>query len=253
MKNGKRNKGINTNMKHLLFIIILSNITLSQTYPKWFLRQGEIGCGETVVGYAEAEYYQDSTHASAFYNCCINYAKNEKVNIQGGQGFWGTEIGTFWMGSDIKTIIDSTYINLASEILSIEDVYITNRMKVVLAVDKNCKLKPPDKEQIILSEYPKPEWIGKLPENKHYYYATGQAPGYYYEASSWLEAEGNARIALAKQKRIQIKGIEKLRNHEGQNILKEEVSVTLSDIKIESRWVDVKKNIFYILAKIPVQ
>lgn len=240
-------------MKHftMLLLLPLYSLVCAQTYPRWFLYQGTLDCNSTAVGYAATGYYKDSSMVAAFRNSTFNHAKNSFCSINGGQGFWNTEVGGIWMGKDITVSFDTTLTAYYEQVLIPKEFYTTNGLQIVLALEENCSLSNFETELIDLNASEEPDWLITLPQSREYYFATGQAAPYYYESSSWLEAEENARINLAKQICIEIQSMKKTTTFEGQAINKEEISVSLSNVKIISRWVKVSNNIFYTLIKMP--
>lgn len=233
----------------MILTISMLSVNYAQAYPRWFLHQGKLNCESSAVGYSTSGYYHDSSTTAAFNNSTINIAQNSFCNVKGGQGFWTTEIGSIWMGKDITLSFDTALANYYKQVLEVKDSYSTNRLHIVLSLEKNCELSMRENELISLRSVAVPNWIENIPDNNEYYFASGEASSYYYESSSWLEAEKNARINLAKQIAVEIQVLEKFMDSEGQSISKEEVSISLYDIKVVARWVDVNKNIFYVLVK----
>lgn len=236
-------------MKKLILFFLFVSTGISQSYPDWFLNPDKIDCNELAVGYAIHGYYMDSLFTNAIQNSFENYVKNKECVIKGSQLFHATEIGTFWIGSDIKIQFDSSQVNRNSKKLVYKEHFNSGHSTIVLAAPVSFKLKKTEKKAIDVTTIGRPSWINSLPVSTNSLYAIGQAPSYYYESSSWLEAENTARINLAKQVAVTIKTLQKKDNFEGQEIRSEEISVRLRDIKIAARWVDVMNNIFYVLVK----
>ena len=52
--------------------------------------------------------------------------------------------------------------------------------------------------------------------------------------------------------RTNVKSLQKVTASEGQDVRNEELSVILRGIQVVARWRDVKRQIFYVLLKMPV-
>lgn len=225
---------------------------LAQQYPKWFLNQLSLGCKKTAVGYANPSFFPDSSAARAFRNGCETYIKQRQTNVFGGQAFWSTEIGTFWMGSDFQEQFDTVAVAQAVNHLQALDTLITQGFVAVLLSNLNCLLDTSLQERQSTSSLPSPSWLETLPYDETYYYAIGVAPEYFYETSSWTEAERLARRNLARVVYIDVKALQKITG-QGQEIRHEEISVTLRDIQTVARWRDMENKIFYVLIRMPKQ
>lgn len=235
----------------LLVFICFNELIYPQLYKGWFLNPLDYGCGNTVIGYSNRSYYGDtSAIKNAFLNACENYLKQNQVYFHGGQAFWTTENGTYWMGNNFTEDIDTSVIYAAVSSLKIIDTLITPDFVAVLAGDKSCmdqNLAATENITILKA----PAWITNIPEDKKYHYAVGLAPGYYYERSSWEEAERVARRNLASNVSSRIKALEKKTNREYQEIKNEDIAVTLKNCQIIGRWIDTKKSVFYVLMRMP--
>ena len=236
-------------MKKLILFFLIVSTGISQSYPDWFLNPDKIDYNELTVGYAIQRYYMDSLCTIAIQNSFENYVKNKACVIKGSQLFHATENGTYWMGSDISIQFDSSQVNRISKRLVYKEHFNSGHSTIVLAAPVSYKLTKTENTAIDVTTIARPSWINSLPESNSFLYAVGQAPSYYYESSSWMEAENTARINLAKQVAVTMKTLQKKDKFEGQEIRSEEISVRLQDIKIVARWVDVMNNIFYVLVK----
>ena len=76
------------------------------------------------------------------------------------------------------------------------------------------------------------------------------APQYYYESSSWKEAERMARRNLARSVYTTVRMLQKS-GIQAQGIEHEELRVNLHDISVAARWTDVNARIVYVLMRTP--
>lgn len=219
-------------------------------YPRWFLKQGEVSCEKAAVGYANLSFYTDSSAARAFRNGCETFVKQMQTYLTGGQAFWSTEVGTFWMGSNFQEQFDTIAVaNLANHLKALDTLF-TDRMVAILLADSACFLEKSLRERQSLQNLTAPIWTEIPPQASEHYYAVGMAPEYFYEASSRTEAERLARRNLARSVFIDVKALQKV-GKEGQEIRHEELSVTLRNVQILARWKDLNKKIFYVLVRMP--
>lgn len=235
----------------LLFLLFFSNIIFSQHYPYWFIYPEKVGCDDYEVGYSTTGYYADSSKVVAFKNGCVNRARNAYLKIEGGQGFWKTENGTYWMGAKINESFDTASIRIYEENLKLVSTFSDEKLTLAFLCNSELELTSLQNQIIDLKDISAPHWIEKIPSSEKYYYALAMTPKYYYEISSWLEAERLARVNLATQISVSVKSLQKVTEIEGQEIRNEEFSVILENISVAERWIDIKRNIFYVLIKMP--
>jgi len=225
---------------------ILSNV-FAQCYPVWFLEQGNLKF-KSIIGFTEIPFYTDSSFASAVENGQSNLSKNRSIKIKGGQGFLTTEAGSIWMGSDIKESYDTSgYKNP----LVIIDTAVCNNLLIALLAEKFYQIDDILKEYRCVDEIQKPGWVEQPPENSNFLYSIGRSKKYYYEQSSWDEAEKNARLNLARRLNINVKSLQKFSSYYSENIESEELKITLKEIEIIQRWRDPEQHFFYVLIRIP--
>jgi hypothetical protein len=219
-------------------------------YPDWFLNQGQVNCDRKAVGYANPSFYRDSSIAQAIRNAADNYGRQAGTHISGGQAFWSTEAGTYWMGADFREQFDSMAARSALATLTPLDTFVASNIVLVLFGDPACKLDESERRQIHISG-PLPAWSESAPRDPNYWYAVGLAPEYFYETSSWAEAERFARRNLALSVFVSVKSLQKRDAREGQEIRQEELLVTLRDLEVVARWKDHEKKVFYVLMRTP--
>jgi hypothetical protein len=227
---------------------ILSGDLYGQTYPLWFLKQGDVLCPDRAVGYVNISYFPDSSVNGAIRNACEALRRQKENSIKGNQSFWETEIGTYSMYSDIFEMYDSTVFR-KDEVTLLDTVFLDNMVAVIISLNK-CTIDPIIKERRNIIDVSPPSWVDTPPTSEDFLFAVGLAPRYFYESSSWLEAERLARLNIARQVHLRVKGMQKI-SGEGQELRDEHLSVVLKDQEIVERWYDIKNRIFYVLAKCP--
>lgn len=216
----------------------------------WFIDQVDINCRGLAVGYARRSYYEDTTAVkNAILNAADNYVKLLNNTITGDQNFWSTAIGNAWMGSSYKEIYDSFYVGKVSESLNIIDIYKLDDYLILLASKDECEISDAEKVLVSGSVNPKPGWIKNLPVDDIYNYAIGSSEVYHYAESSWLNAERNARLTLARTLNSSIKAVQLFSSNENQAIINESLDLKLQDLEIVNRWIDSTSNIFYVLIR----
>jgi len=248
MRNGKRNK---SNLRLLPFLfLVLSGVSFAQQYPVWFLNQGDIECNSVTVGYARRSYYGDTTAIKyAFMNAAENFVKQSSISISGDQNFWTTALGNAWMGSSIKESYDISMVGKVAETIAILDTFKLKDFLMVLTSKSECDLLEEEKNLVLILENSKPAWLVSLPSDENYIYAIGSSESYHYNENSWLTAEKNARLVLARSLNLQTKSVQKISSNESQAVLNESLSIQINDIKIVNRWIDSKSRIYYVLIR----
>lgn len=221
---------------------------LGQNYPSWFLSPSKIECEKSAVGYANPSFYPDSAASYAIRNGYESFARQMSTEINGGQAFWNTEMGMFWMGSSFTERFDSTEIDHAASVLVPVDTLAIENFVAVLLTHSDCVLQGETRRYQSLKGLPRPSWIETPLQESNYYYAVGLAPEYYYETSSWKKAETLARRNLARVVSTKMDALQKNAS-QGQEILNEEVSVVLRNVQIVSRWRDLEEKFFYVLLR----
>lgn len=234
---------------HWLFFMMAGCIgsAYSQSYPAWFLRQGDLPC-DVVAGYANPAYYPDSAAAQAFKNACHNYALLCGSYISGGEAFWNIDGHNFWMGNDFSETYDSTLTAWALTTLKPLAVYQGKEMVAVLAGHADCQISI--LSQMAPARGGRPSWVESLPEDEKFIFSRGAAPVYYYEMSSWVAAEANARRELAKTILTVAQSLQKY-SVSMEQIQNARVEARLQGARIVARWRDHSMNLVYVLLRMP--
>ncbi len=223
----------------------------AQTYPRWFLYQGEIQSARIGVGYVQPARIPDSAARYAFRLGCTAYAMYASCSVIGGETFWSTEGGNAWMGSDISVRYDTLLSERIQGEFRILDAYHDKKKTITLAGDSTIELSNAMRAKIFIGSVRMPAWVEALPSKPKTDFAVGTAQEYYYETSSWELAERTARLALARQVGTQVVGRQKLDEKEGQDLRHNDFAAELRNIRVVARWRDLKKKIFYVLVSMP--
>jgi hypothetical protein len=154
------------------------------------------------------------------------------------------------MGANFREELDSLASVKARSNLKVFDAFVTSGFVAVLCGDSTCAVDPSLRTLVQIRSLA-PPWTESIPRDEQFVYAVGMAPEYYYELSSWQEAEHSARLNLARNIFTQIKALQKVGGNEGQEIRNEEMAVTLKHQQIVARWRDSKQKIFYVLIRMP--
>lgn len=233
----------------LFFSLLVSvNSGYGQVYPEWFLNPEKLHVSHAVAGYADPAFYADSAVTQAYLNGCETFAKETTCQYSGGQFYWSTEIGVFWIGNDVQEVFDSSATALAKNVLVAADTFVTDKIVMVLATNE-----PPSDDASLFKlrktrSKSSPDWIKELPENSEFIYATGLAPLYFHEKSSWLQAEQRARHNLARTILLNVNSVQQS-DVEGQDKRYEDLGITNINSRVVSRWFDPKDEICHVLVK----
>jgi hypothetical protein len=237
----------------LLVVLLYARSGFSQEYPIWFLNEREVGCGNAAVGFAKVSFYRDSAIALSFRQGCEAIVRQSAVKIAGGQSFWATEAGTYWMGTDIREEYDTSKIaGVCNQVVAL-DTFAADAGVFVLVGQHGCMTPGLKGKTVSLAGKGLPSWTEDLPRDGEYVYAVGVAPRYFYETSSWTEAERAARRNLARTLLSHVKSLQKRDEDEAQDVRQEDLSVVVKDYRVVARWRDMKTETFYVLVRMPVE
>ncbi len=237
-------------MRQILLMIVLVSSVRGQTYPRWFLEPGSLHCGLSAVGYSVPFFSNHSSDSVAFADACQRLSIQHFARITGGEAFWATEAGVYWMGSDFKMMTDTSYLyTVLSEGVRLDSCS-TGRMTVFLAGERGCDL-PVYMRELVRCPRTQPNWVENLPQDDEFIYAEGAAPEYFYESSSWQAAEKHALFNLARSVRLSLESLQKSTGLSGQEIRNEEIAVALRNVQVVRRWADTRRGLFYVLVRMP--
>jgi hypothetical protein len=237
--------------KFIMIFVTTVSFGLSQEYPRWFLFQGEVHSKWKAVAITQgASYQRDSAIALGFRKGCEILARYTKMEISGGQAFWETEAGTFAMGSNYTETFDTSLVEQFIGSSKILDAYSDKTKTFVLVGDSLYALDGEVAGKVNVKDIKEPAWTERLPENPQYVYGVGLSQEYFYEQSSWLAAEKNAYMSIARSMFVNLQAMQKKDWREGQDIRNEDLNAQLNGIEVLARWRDLKRKIFYVLARV---
>ena len=235
-------------MKVLIILLVANVVCIAQSYPRWFLDPVELNCGMTACGYAQDYFHKGSSDSVAFLSACQKLTREHYVKIEGGEAYWSTEAGVYWMGNNITETIDSSFLNNAITVSKRLCESSLKEMTIVLISEDSCDI-PGTMQAVVKCPRDRPEWVDSPPQGNDYIYAEGIAPQYFYESSSWESAERKARFNLARDMKVTVQSLTKLDNTSGQDIRNEEVSAELRNVEVVQRWRDVLHGLYYVLVR----
>ncbi len=237
----------------LILVILLFSFRPigGQVYPYWFVNQGEIQCEDCAVGIARLGYYVDSAFSNAKKEAVMNYIRYKESKISGGQAFWNTEAGKYFLSTRFKEEFDTIKaINIHNNFKILDSMICKDFVAVLVSQKSDCNKNILNR---IAFSNEKPVWLEKFPTDENYYYDIGCSQFYFYELSSWLMAEKQGRFGIAKQIGVSIKSIQKVDDIEGQEIQNDDYSVIVKNMEIVSRYLDNNNKIFYVLFRAPIK
>lgn len=210
-------------------------------YPVWFLKPNN-----SIIGFSANHFYKKNIIKEATESALSRYAKLQFSIVKGKQVYIKNYEG-------ISLVENSLHINIFEN--ENFNKKFTNQFTIVDTFRKGdfvslCWQKAdsqlnPDTSKMYLKKHV--NWLSKLPEDKNYKYAVGTCIRYGNEQNSWIEAENNAIISLAKQ--ISVKNnIEELEAY-GINMSKtiEYVDISLKNIEIVERWKSCDNDYFVLI------
>lgn len=234
----------------LLAGLFIVNTAGAQEYPRWFLYPGETGCRSAVTVIAPAPtYYRDSAVAFAFRMGCDLAARYDALHIVGGQAFWMTEAGAHSMGASFEQRYDTALTERNLSVMKVIATDIDRNRTLVLAGEEGCTVDSLSGARVSVARIRQPKWVEEGMRDGRYHYGVGFSQEFFYDASSWQTAEKNAVMALARSVRTSVKSMQKRDALEAQDVQDEQIDVTLRNITIVARWKDVKKKVYYVLAR----
>ncbi len=224
----------------------------AQHYPDWFLNPTLIHCPHSVSGIAEKSYLSDSAISYAISNGLRQQNINNSIDVQAETSYWGTEAGKYCLWRKYEETPSNKIIDNQDFQKNTKKIFKNENLVFVLLVDSMCEVSESDARSIDVRRLVTPQWVEHIPESSIYWYAVGIAPKYYYETSSWSQAEQEARKYLAFSKGIFIRDVTKVSGWgESKQVL--EVNVELKNIEVIARWRDIKNDLFYCLLRCPKQ
>jgi hypothetical protein len=238
----------------IVFIVMvgLADFLQAQHYPDWFLNPTLIHCMQSISGIAEKSYLSDSAISYAISNGLKQQNINNGIEVTAETSYWGTEAGKYCLWKTYEETPCNNITNNQDYQRNTKKVFTNENLFFVLLADTACEVSESWGRLIEVKTASPPQWIEHIPESTTYWYAVGIAPKYYYETSSWFQAEQEARKYLAFSKGVSIKDVTKVsESGESQQVL--EVNVELKNIEVVARWRNLKNDLFYCLLRCPKQ
>jgi len=231
----------------IVALTITSCISYAQNYPRWFLELVDLK--GTAAGYTQNYFLQSSSDSAAFLKASQNLAYLHHTEFHGGQAYWETEAGVYWMGDNFTENIDSAFLkNALSHAKKIAEY--SNKAMTFVLISENDSTISDSMRATMKCSMKAPNWVESIPQSADYIYAEGVAPQYFYESSSWEAAEKRARFNLARNIKVTLETMQKVNDRSGQEIRNEEVSESLHDIEVVYRWRDVGRGLYYVLMRV---
>jgi hypothetical protein len=244
-------------LRIFLALLLFNSVLFSQEpleYPLWFLEPERVACPSISVGFATLSLYQHNSVLAAKKNAMENSARLKQFSVSGGEAFFKMERGTMSQGNSFFESFDSVFITRNTISLIVLDSLFTENCTAVLVGDSTCKEFEHFKTLVNVSDAPVPNWTSVFPHEYNYVYQVGVEQDNYYELSSWLEAERDARWKLARSvAKLALQSVTKSTTYSGQEIQNQEFSVSVSNAEITRRWRDTNNNIYYVLIRCPLR
>ncbi len=237
--------------------LLLWDVCRAQEYPRWFLDEGDIPCTGCAVGVAEKPYYPDSTGGAGFVMGVENCVRNQMLKIEGKKEYMSTEDGTMVLSTTVAEEFDSSQIEPLSRTLKLLATFSYSSFFATLIGPSECSIPSSFLVNTSMAGMPQPSWVSAPPHDSRFHYAVGSSESYYYEWSSWNEAEKNARLELARSIHSKVREVGYVQNSEslssGELVIRDEDlgNTTLRDIRVLHRWRNPANDVFYVLLRMP--
>ncbi len=236
-------------MHKFLFVILflIPSIAISgQSYKRWFMDQQLVGCPGCAVGMVEPAYYNDSLAIYlAFVDGCVNYLKQKSSIITIDKKDWGTEAGNVSIEDSFAESIDTMQLADVIKQLVIIDTMYSKNFIAVLVGSKSCSVDESLKQELSISDLTQG---GSLFSSDTLQF-TGNAPEYYFEKSSWIEAERRARREAAYSLHSKVSSIGRLIDFVFDERRNQITDVELRNTSVIRRWINKATNIYCVTIK----
>ena len=241
----------------IVALALIPAAVFAQEYPRWFLDQGDLPCVGAAVGITATPYYPDSTGGQGLLLAAENAVRYRAMTVSGNKSYFTSEGGTSVVGSTVTESFDTSLVEKAAKSMKVLASFSRDRLTLVLAGSSGCDVPEQFLRMVRVDRPDTPAWINTLPRGDEMYYALGVSESFYYEQSSWTEAEKNARLELARMSHSRLRGVEYTQRNEsgvsgGTTIRDEDLgSTTLYGIRVLCRWRNPSTNLFYALLGMP--
>jgi hypothetical protein len=239
-------------------LTLLSTASFAQEYPRWFLDQGDLPCAGAAVGITATPYYPDSTGGQGLLLAAENAVRYRAMTISGTMAYFTSEGGgTCVVSSTVTESFDTALVENAAKSMKLLTSYSSLGLTLVLAGPSGCDVPGQFMRMVRVGRSNTPSWVTELPPDQKISYAVGISEPFYYEESSWTEAEKNARLELARMAHSRMRGVDYLQRNDsgvssGSAIRDEDLgSTTLRGVRVLHRWRNPANSLFYVLMGTP--
>jgi nucleotide-binding universal stress UspA family protein len=202
-------------------------------YPSWFIDMPRESGVVTAVGYAP-RYHSDSSSADeARQDAMDRLALAVASEVRGEMLIEATSGGeTAYRGSSYDERAGAAPRGVVLDTAKAGDMTL-----VLVGTSRPSRLN--DVPRLMSAE--PPEWVSAQPVDGEGLVAVGVAPAYFYEHSAWVEAERNARRALAHQAVTRVAQLGKRAGDDGGSLTRAATAALLQNAQVVSRWRDSQR------------
>lgn len=206
----------------------------ARVYPSWFLQMPRETGLVTAVGYAPRYHTLEASAEEAQRDAIEKLALAVRAEVHGEVFLEATAGGeTAHRGASYEEKATATPAWVALDTATVGD------MTLVLVGTRR-----PDtgalREPAALTAEP-PAWVNSLPVDSAGLVAVGVAPAYFYEHSAWVEAERNARRALAHQAVTRLAKVDRRAGDVSGSVTRAGTSAVLGGAQVVARWRDSRR------------
>lgn len=233
-------------MNKILTILVYAVCCMAKQYPLWFLEPDQLSNNTTAV-FLQSVYNSKQIDTLAAANGWEQMVKGNSIRIIGSENFWSFDFGTMSTGAFYQEEYDTVKAQtIPSDIEVLDRFMLEDKSSIFLLALKADNQQ--DFNKLLTLSQKEPDWVTTTPENQQFRYAIGISPAYYYEKSSWQEAEKNALLNIAKNN-FKIKTFFKKDQNSADEQKEIDYESTIANFKICKRWYDETNNVFYVLAR----
>lgn len=223
-----------------------------KTKPAWFWNQ-PADCGMTALGMTmHSELQPEHSLNIAYEKSIIAYLRQQEV-VYGNREPEDAEIaGTTWRGSDHMAYYDTTGLTDLKSDLIVLDKQVAGGISMVLSGPAECSEKL-EEYQFQTPVTHRPAWADQKPEQPGYLFSVGTYKAYEHKISSWERAESEARKKLTGLLQRRTLGMNRGDPDTGLEMLYSDMSITLQNAIVLSRYYDPDSDLYLVLMRMPDQ